>query len=191
MPGFPMKQTPLPTYSALDQALSHTTFKLHPAEAHGIIAGILCGDANELDWQMVITGDAEEKIEKTDSVLQTLYDATNKQLHDFLFELQLLLPEDDEELRARACALTLWCQGFLTGLKLAHVPFQVQSNSEMTETINDLIEISKMNYEEVVASEEDEAAFVELVEYVRMAVILLYQDLRDEAPKIAASNQLH
>ncbi len=39
-----------------------------------------------------------------------------------------------------------------------------------------MIEIAKMNYEQVVDSEEDENAYVELVEYVRVAVILIYQE---------------
>ena len=41
-----------------------------------------------------------------------------------------------------------------------------------------MVEIAKMNYEEVVESEEDETAYVELVEYVRMAAILIYEELR-------------
>lgn len=58
--------------------------------------------------------------------------------------------------------------------------------------MNDVIEIAKMNYEAVVASEEDEAAYVELVEYVRMAVILIYQDLREsESPERTSKTNKH
>jgi uncharacterized protein YgfB (UPF0149 family) len=64
----------------------------------------------------------------------------------------------------------------------------------MTEAINDIIEIAKMNYEEVVASEEDETAYIELVEYVRLAVILIYQNLREQektSKSTSSSNHLH
>lgn len=188
-----MKQESLPTYIELHQALNKTTLKLHPSQVHGLIAGILCGNpSNKTAWQELVT-DGEET-PKTHLLLQTLYEISERNLADFLFEFQLLLPPDSDPLPSRAEALTLWCQGFLTGLKLAHVQIIDRELSEITEAINDLIEIAKMNYEDVVASEEDEVAYVELVEYVRMAVILIYQDLREgEATKQAnnKSNQLH
>jgi uncharacterized protein YgfB (UPF0149 family) len=158
-----------------------------------LISGLLCGNpTSTAAWEELVTGGKET--EKTHEVLQSLYDATAQQLKDFLFEFELILPSDTDALPARAEALTLWCQGVLTGFKLAGVPIVERDASELTEAINDLIEIAKMNYEEVIATEEDEAAYVELVEYVRMAVIFIYQDLREsEAPKLAgkSSNQLH
>jgi uncharacterized protein len=90
------------------------------------------------------------------------------------------LPKDAKELPERAEALTLWCQGMLTGLKMAQVPIVDREPSELTEAINDLIEVAKMNYEDVVASEEDEVAYNDLVEYVRMVVTYIYQELHDQ-----------
>ena len=112
----------------------------------------------------------------------------------FQFDLQLLLPADEQPLPERAEALTLWVQGFLTGLKMTNVPLTEREPSDVTEAINDMIEIAKMNHEQVVASEEDEVAFVELVEYVRVSVILIYQTLREnEEPerKTTSSRNVH
>ena len=178
-----MTEITLPTYLELDQALAKTALKLHSSQVHGIVAGLLCGKPIEGDgWHQIITGGEENKI--THGVLENLYKASHKQLADFLFEFQLLLPEAEaDDLVARAEGLTLWCQGFLTGLKLAEVPIVGRDPSEVTEAINDLVEIAKMKYEEVVASEEDEEAYVELIEYVRMAVILIYQELHGEQGK--------
>lgn len=181
-----MKSLDLPSYTELDRALNQTTLKLHPSQAHGLICGILCGkQANPSDkvaWEEAITGDGVEA-EKTHQLLQTLYAVSAKQLKDFLFELEMVLPPDSEELALRAEALTLWCQGMLTGLKFVQVPIEGREPDELKEAIDDLVEIAKMNYEEVVATEEDEAAYTELVEYVRMAAIFIYQDLHaDEAP---------
>ena len=178
-----MKPTSLPNYTKLQQALSKTTLKLHPSQVHGLICGVLCGNPKSTTaWEELITGGKEPA--KAHDVLQELYEMSATQLGDFLFEFQLLLPVDSDGLPARAEALTLWCQGFLTGLKLAQIQIVGREPGEMTEAINDLIEIAKMNYEEVVASEDDEAAYVELIEYVRMAAILIYQELREaEAQK--------
>jgi uncharacterized protein len=181
-------QNNAPTYTELEQALLKTTFKLHPSQAHGIICGLFCGKTDPKDsWVELVTGS-----ESAPEAVQALYAQTEKQLTDFLFEFQLLLPEDSENLTNRAEALTLWCQGFLTGLKAAHVQLQGREQNDVTEAINDVIEIAKMNYEEVVASEEDEEAFVELVEYVRMATILIYQELHESTDaKQTSSNHLH
>lgn len=188
-----MKQKVLPTYAVLSRALDKTALKLHPSQVHGLICGLLCGNPNNTTaWEELVTGGKETEI--VHEVLQSLYDDSAKQLKDFLFELELILPADTEALPQRAEALTLWCQGVLTGLKLAGVPIVERNPNEMTEAINDLIEIAKMNYEQVIATEEDEEAYNELVEYVRMAVILIYQDLREaEAPKRKgqSSNHLH
>lgn len=183
----------MPNYLDLNQALNNTTLKLHPSQAHGIICGILSGNSKSTTaWEELVTG-GEESV-KTHELLQALFEASAKQLHDFLFEFQLILPPDSDDLPSRAEALTLWCQGFLTGLKLAQVQIVGREPGEVTEAINDLIEIAKMNYEDVVANEEDEAAYVELVEYVRMAAILIYQDVNEqEAVKstTSSSNHLH
>ncbi len=126
---------------------------------------------------------------ETHQVLQDLFTASGKQLDEFLFEFQLILPPDAEVLPLRAEALTLWCQGYLTGLKLAEVQLVGRSAGDVTEAINDIIEIAKMNYEEVSASEEDEAAYMELVEYVRMAAVLIYQEMHEETRTV--NNHLH
>ena len=188
-----MKQITMPTFTELNEALNKTTLKLHPSQVHGLIVGILCGNPHShAAWEELATGGKEAT--KAHDVLQSLYDASKKQLDEFLFEFQLMMPSDTNDLPERAEALTLWCQGFLTGLKMAEVQIVDREPSELTEAINDMIEIAKMNYEEVVASEEDEAAYVELIEYVRMAVILIYQDLREnDNPKKTghASKHLH
>lgn len=186
-----MKPITLPKYTEISQALSKTTLKLHPSQVHGLICGILTGNPKSTAaWEELITG-GEESV-KTHEELQKLYDVSSKQLDEFLFEFQLLLPPDSDDLPVRAEALTLWSQGYLTGLKLSQVQIINRQPSDVTEAINDIIEIAKMNFEDVVANEEDEAAYVELVEYVRMAAILIYQDLREsEAPKQASGSGHH
>jgi hypothetical protein len=171
-----MTQIDLPDYTELSRVLKWATPKLHPSQVHGLICGLLCGSPLHIAmWKESVIG--REKIGKIDKELQALHGASVKQLSEFLFELRLLLPIDSVALPERAEALTLWSQGFLTGLKYVQVPIVERERGEVTEAINDIIEIAKMNYEDVVASNEDEMAYVELVEYVRVAVILIYQTL--------------
>lgn len=174
-----MSEVATPSFLALSKALEKTTLTLHPSQVHGLVCGLLCGEAKERDsaWQDLVTGGDTNK--KTHQVLQSLYDGCAGQLATFLLDVYPLLPDDDEELPLRAEALSLWCQGVLTGLKMANIQIVGRDPGEVTEAIDDLIEIAKMNYEDVVTSEEDENAYVELVEYVRMALILIYQVQHD------------
>jgi len=187
-----MKQTSLPNFEELNQSLHETTLKLHASQVHGIICGMYCGNPTSTAWLELVSGGEESN--QTQAMLQTLYDVTVKQLNDSLFDFQLVLPSDSDTLPERAEALTLWCQGFLTGLKLTQIQIEGREPSEMTEAINDLIEIAKMNYEEVVVSEEDETAYVELIEYVRVAVILICEEQREASSgkkAVPSSDHLH
>ena len=185
-----MKPASLPNYTELSKALSHTNLKLHPSQVHGLVCGLLSGNPKtNAAWEELVTGGKETP--KGHELLQSLYDMSAKQLADFLFEFTLMLPPDSDDLPQRAEALTLWCQGFLTGLKMAEVKIVGRKPSELTEAIDDLIEIAKMNYEQVVSSEEDEAAYIELVEYVRVAVILIYEDLREESAPQTSTGSTH
>lgn len=188
-----MKKLSLPPFAEVGEALSQTALQYHPSEAHGLMSGMLCGE-KEASLQAilpVLTGD--EGVSAAHETLQGLYQGSTQQLAQFLFEFTLLMPDDEAPLAIRAEALTLWCQGFLTGLTMAGVAIEKREPSELTEAIGDLVEIAKMNYEQVVDSEEDEQAFAELVEYVRMAVILIFQSQTDsgDAHTESQDNLLH
>ncbi len=184
-----MKKHSSPTFAQLNQTLDKTALKLHASQVHGLVSGLLCGKPTERSrgWEALITG--EDDKQTAHEVLQSVYDSTATALTDYLFQFQLVIPEDNTPLSERAEALTVWCQGFLTGLKLADIPLTGREQSELTEALNDLIEIAKMNYDQVIESEEDEVAFAELVEYVRMAVVFIYQEHHEAAaPQVAPDN---
>lgn len=176
-----MKDISLPDYSELSQTLSQTALKLNPAQAHGLMCGVLCGSQNsDIAWDKWAAGD-----QSADGIaaLQALYDVTARQLSEFSFDFQLMLPPDGSDIAWRAEALTLWCQGFLTGLKMADIAIVGRKPSDVTEAISDMIEVAKMDYEEAISNEEDEIAYVELVEYVRLSAVLIYQDAHEERAK--------
>jgi uncharacterized protein len=185
-----MKKDSFPTYSTFQKMLDD---KLHPSQVHGLICGVLCVNTSSIAWEgLLSTG---KKLQaKVRALLKELHQMSKQQLEEFLFEFELLLPEDENLLPQRAEALKLWCQGFLTGLKLMQIPLEKRPPSDVTEAINDLIEIARMN-DEVIAStetaEEDEANYAELVEYVRIAVILIYQDLQEESTSLQSNSSIH
>jgi uncharacterized protein len=177
----------LPSYQEISLCFNKNQCVLDPSEAHGLISGVLCGNEKNNAWQKLIN--AQQSAEIND-LLRVVYDVSEKKLKEFLFDYELILPEDSQTLPLRAEALTLWCQGFITGLKYVNANIAQHNSNEMTEALNDIIEIAKMHYEDVSENEEDESAYVELVEYVRMAVIFLYQELHDSQQAVN-QEQIH
>jgi len=163
------------SYQLLNEAMGETESHLHPSEAHGLLCGIVCQTHSEqLPFKEWVAGDALSA--KADAAISALYQEIKAQFLADAFNLQLYLPDDDDtDLPKRAEALTLWCQGFLVGLKLAGITSQ-HAEADVKEALQDLAEISKMQYEAVVDNEEDEAAYAELVEYVRMAVMIVHDN---------------
>ncbi len=93
----------------------------------------------------------------------------------------LLLPPDEVPLERRAADLGLWCQGFMHGLGAAGRPgaeSPLVSNEVVREIVADFSEITRATFAEQETEEEGEGAFLELVEYVRVGVQLVFEELR-------------
>lgn len=170
----------------------HLGLSLDPAECHGCLCGLLCAtDAVQgAAWvNQVLAGklglpepgaaphqNGAEVEERT--ALLILYKETAGQLDDPNYGFSPLLPDDEQPLRQRVEALSRWCQGYLLGLGLGGVQEQSGLSGESHEVMRDFVEISRLGHGEDGENEEDEAAFAEIVEYVRMAVLLVYEELR-------------
>ena len=89
-----------------------------------------------------------------------------------------LLPDDDAPLRQRADALGAWCQGLLYGLGLGQADRRGQLSVESREFLRDATEIAQVGFETDEASEADETAYAEVVEYLRVGLLMVLEDLR-------------
>ena len=117
------------------------------------------------------------------SVLAEAWRSTAAQLDDEEMGFALWLPDDEDPLEERTVALARWCSGFLAGLGSGG---QIESlSSEAREAIGDLQEIARAELSSSVAgregSEEDEQAFAEIVEYVRVVAMTLREEFRGPA----------
>ncbi|MDE5031981.1 YecA family protein, partial [Francisella tularensis] len=73
----------------------------------------------------------------------------------------------------RAEALTDWIRGFLSGVGLFGLDFENSKDQEIKEAISDLMKISNMDYEALGEDESSEEDFIELLEYTKVAVLLI------------------
>jgi len=174
------------TYQDITQALRRVDIASDAAECQGAMSAVICfagKDAFPL-WlgahlpeieAGVMAGDALAS--ETAKVSDHLYQGILQQLQAGELQYNLLLPEDDASLEMRSQAMVHWCQGFLLGLGYVGVTDTSRFQGELAEIINDITEISQMSIGDLDNSEEEEQSYAELVEYLRVGVMLLWETL--------------
>jgi len=168
----------LPEYGEIDETLSSLRSRVDAPESHGILCGMISagGRCDDRDWMAQVVPDAG-KLDGSVS-LQALYDATLLQLDDPQMSFQPLLPGEDADLALRTEALAHWCSGFLYGLGLGGVTEATQLPGEAAEVLGDIAKIASVDYEVEEPGEEEERAYAEVVEYVRVGALLVFESLR-------------
>jgi len=170
-------------YAGLETALQSVDADCGAAESHGLLCGISCaaGKADTVPWLEHILGEGNTLSAAAQScreILTALYASTLWHLNDGDLGLALMLPGDDTPLALRSKALGQWCQGFLYGLALGGVPEEGGQPGNVQEIMRDFYEISQASFDHDSDDETDEAAYIEIVEYVRMSVLLCHEELQ-------------
>jgi uncharacterized protein YgfB (UPF0149 family) len=169
------------SFRDLDAALRRAGAASDAAEAHGTLAGWLAsgqGDATEPWLEPVLDGcdPRESAVGACRALLLELHTATRAALGSEVFSFEPLLPDDEQALEARVEALAEWCQGFLYGLSLGGVAAQ-QGSEEVREVIADFAQLGRAGLTADGDAEEDESAYADLVEYVRVGAQLVHDEL--------------
>jgi len=182
-----------PDIPQLEGLLFDLDAMLGATESHGALCGMLCaqGATDAARWMLHVLGERDESskpLQQVGTMLLHLHQVTTEQMNDSDVEFELMLPDDDEPLEARVEALGTWCQGFVYGLAAGGVKEDTDLPDDSRELIKDILEISRAGYvadDEADlnvsvddADEEDEVAFMEVSEYVRMGILLIYEELQ-------------
>jgi uncharacterized protein YgfB (UPF0149 family) len=115
-------------------------------------------------------------------MLAVLFEATYRQLAERQSEFEPLLPSEDDGTGVRATALAHWCEGFLHGLVAASHDDELKTRlaaEPLADIIKDMLQITRASADEDDDTESDDSAYTELVEYVRVAAQLVYEELSD------------
>jgi len=171
-----------------------------PSELHGLLAGQLASGvrADAEAWLAMVVAhlDVQELEDDDDKAeLVALYDIALEQLMAADFGFHLLLPEDDTELASRTEALGSWCSGFLSGFGLGFDRSKQKLSTDITDSMEDLASIAQVSFDEDDDAGDDsaETGYVELVEYVRLAAMMVFAEfnLPAEAQLQASPKPLH
>jgi len=166
------------SYMEIQRVLADERSLADAAEAHGTLAGCLCAaiDYRFEDWLLEILPQGRAQPTAA-TALRELYGATAGALEGSDMEFELLLPEDAQPIDARTAALAHWCQGFLYGLGASAIQDASALPGEVGEIVRDLTEITHVGVDSGQSEESNESAYAELVEFVRVGVQLVFEEL--------------
>ncbi len=152
------------------------------AETHGLVIGLLSAKPalNEDDLVTQLAAlqvgqwEGDDLKNQTGSALKAL----RAELEATELTFRPLLPTDERPLDERTRCLAHWCSGFLSGFGAGEPTI---APGEATEAVHLLEQIARATTEDEAGAEAEESAYAELVEFVRMATLLLREHSRDSA----------
>lgn len=170
------------SFEEIRDTLQYSTLAGGAADAHGLLSGMLCMDSatDSQQWLADCLGSEQDSLHAgSRTLLQQLFEQTRRQLVDFDFSFEPLLPGDEDPLEERAEALGEWCHGFLRGIGFTGK----DSNwpGECSEILHDFLEIARLDH--AASGETDETAYTELAEYVRVGVQVIHSELLALTPR--------
>lgn len=151
-------------------------------EFHGMVTGLVCNETlppgNALiEWVQAQIDDLDDAASSApDRALARFIESTFVSLRETDLTFQPLLPDAASTLAQRVLGLTEWCQGFLYGFAAAPSRATRRLNPETRELLADLSEISRAGLDVEMSAEAAEDSLIEIIEYVRLAVLSLSLD---------------
>jgi uncharacterized protein YgfB (UPF0149 family) len=166
------------SYAEIQRVLADERSMTDAAEAHGTLAGALCSASSYRfeDWLQEILPEGRVQSDSS-SALRSLYFVTAETLAGAEMAFEPLLPEDGQPIDERTAALSQWCVGFLYGLGSGAIPDVAKLPGEVGEVVRDFDEITRVGVGAGDSEEQNEAAYAELVEFVRVGVQLVFEEL--------------
>ena len=168
------------TFREIASVLESAGSQVVAAEGHGCLCGALCTspDYSLERWlEELVAADEEAGEIPPDDALRLLFADTQRALRGEEMEFEPLLPDDDEPLERRATALSQWCQGFLYGFGTGKPTRAEDLNAQVSEILRDLSHIAAASVDVGAAGEDEEEAYAEVIEYLRVGVQLVHDEL--------------
>ncbi len=171
-------------YQTINNIFQRNESELTAAEAHGLATGMLCIE-NQIEvgnWLSELLEEEVVLIDEDKTALVSLFEQTRKLLNDEEdgFRYDLFLPGEDDALSEQLEALSSWCEGFLFGV--GYTRSSSDWPGETGEVMKDIVEFTKLetHADEEMDVDEDEAALIEIQEYLRVAVMMVKEQFMEE-----------
>lgn len=177
-------------HDVLNDALRRCGANWNAAQTHGALAGRLAidGAAGASGWLSIVLEGADEANAlrgECEAMLATLFQSTHQKFEERLSRFALLLPDDVDSSQVRTEALAHWCEGYLHGLVAGEHSEALKkrlAGEPLSDIIKDMLQITRAVTEQDDDSEEEQEAYAEIVEYLRVAAQLVYEELAELRP---------
>ncbi len=179
-------------YEYLDSALRRCRASWNAAQAHGFITARLsvagAGAGPDTVGRILEDSDISDAARgECALLLGAEIEETAEALDERRSGFTPLLPGDDESAVRRAEALAHWCEGFLHGLVAGEEAqigeFKARLAAEpIADIIVDMLQMTRAGTDGDGDDETEEDAYAEIVEYLRVAAQLVYEELADTRP---------
>lgn len=172
-----MTNDTLPDLEEIQRELIGLSIATSPSELHGLLCGWLAagGDVKS-NWFGTVLADDAIQAPGDQTELHDLGVITQAQLTDQEFGFDLMLPDESDPIDVRSGYLFEWCAGFVAGFGLGGGQPDALTE-EGREAFNDLVTLSKSDAQFDGDDEGDEESYAEIVEYVRVAALLIHSEV--------------
>lgn len=158
-----------------------------------MICGELCrevrlGRDTDFSNLLGVSDPASGSVRSLLDLVGELMEETRQDL-DAGMRFELLLPGDEESLDERTSSLADWARGFVLALLRGDESAVTGLGGDSGEFLQDLIKIGEARPGG--QTEEDERALVEIEEYIRVGVQLVFEDLQPDPQPETAHGSVH
>ncbi|HLU07999.1 MAG TPA: YecA family protein [Woeseiaceae bacterium] len=172
-------------HDELDRILRRCGATWNASQAHGFLCSRIAvrGTAALSPWLKQLlagTGKDDSMGGECAKALESLFHITWRSLAERQSEFVPVLPEDDRPAAERADGLAHWCEGFLHGLVSGPHPEALRAQlatEPLSDIIKDMLEITRAAADDEANEESNDEAYAELVEYIRVAAQLAFEEL--------------
>ena len=147
------------------------------AETHAVVTGLLCARPEQTEQTLaghlaaLQVGDWTS--ERILDQLGPAFSQLRSELASEQMDFRLLLPTEDRPLEERTLCLAHWCSGFLTGFGAAGPTIR---SDDAEDALRMIEQIARAATDADSDQEAEEGAWTELVEFVRVAVLMLREE---------------
>ena len=191
-------------HDELDALLKGCGSSWNAGQAHGLLCSrvSLAGADGASRWIAQVLGDATSDLAQRaecEEMLDALCATTWQQLVDRQSEFNLLLPDDQDPASVRTEVMAQWCEGYLHGLVAEKHSEDLKkrlAEEPLADIIKDMLEITRATVGDDADDNIIDNDLAELVEYLRVAVQLTYEELAefrrlDDPDQPDAADTLH
>ena len=177
-------------HDELNDALQRCGASWTAAQAHGLFSSRLAvsganSQAQSLSQVLEGSGESDALRKECEDMLAALWLGTRSAFSERQSAFEPLLADDADSGTVRAEAIAHWCEGYLHGLVSGEHESALRERlaaDPLADIIKDMLQITRAAADEGDDDESNEESYVEIIEYLRVAAQLVYEELAEYRP---------